>query len=245
MIYGIFSDIHSNLHALEAVLKYFKKAGVERYIFCGDIVGYGPKPNECIDLLLDLKNLQCVKGNHDAAVLGETALNTFTGYAVCTIEHTGRILTAKSKHFLSNCTKTLIKANFTAVHGSPKNPLNEYLTTGEQFLENLKFFDTQICFTGHTHLPLAFVQKGVQFPTYKMLKNGESIYIEKKARYILNPGSVGQPRDGNMRAGCALYDSAKNTFEIARVEYPFWLTQEEMKKIKFPAFLIERLEKGL
>ncbi|HUT85701.1 MAG TPA: metallophosphoesterase family protein [Elusimicrobiales bacterium] len=245
MIYGIFSDVHSNLHALEVVLNYFRKAGVKRYVFCGDIIGYGPKPNECVERISQLKNCCSVMGNHDATALGIADLSKFTGYAAYVIEHTKKILTAKSKYFLINLKQIETREKFTVVHGSCKDPLVEYLNTGEQFLDNLHFFKTQICFTGHTHIPLTFTRKGVQFPEVKLLTNNESIYIEKKSRYVLNPGSVGQPRDGNPCASCAIYDSAKNNFEIIRLDYPFQLTQKEMQKLKFPKFLIQRLEKGL
>lgn len=245
MIYGVFSDIHGNLHALIAMLNRFKKLGIENYIFCGDLVGYGPKPNECIEIIMELKNLHCVLGNHDSAVLGSADLGQFTSYAVSTIEYARNVLSDKSKNFLLQCRELKKEKTFTVVHGSPKDPLHEYLTSGEQFLENLKFFDTSICFTGHTHIAAFFKQKGARFPQNKRLADGDTVAIERGCRYVLNPGAVGQPRDGNPFASCAVFDSEKNTYKISRIDYPYKKTQAEMQKLGFPNFLIERLEKGL
>lgn len=245
MIYGVFSDIHSNLHALKAVLGHFDRQGITHYICCGDLVGYGPKPEECVQLVSRLKNLVCVMGNHDAAVLGQIPLSEFTSYAYLTIEQTRNILSMESKNFMLSLPQVVREKKFTLVHGSPRDHLSEYLTTGEQFLESLNLFDNPLCFVGHTHIPMVFKRKGIHFPESKIICGQEKITLEDSTRYILNPGSVGQPRDANPKASFGIYDCNRNTFEIMRLSYPYEKTQKEMRDKKIASYLIERLSKGL
>lgn len=244
MLYGVFSDVHGNYEALKVVLQKLKEAGAQSYICCGDLVGYGPQPNECVETVASLPNLYCVTGNHDMAVLGFLPLNWFNSYAGAAIEFTKQMLSPRSVMFLQKCPSIVAHDDFTLVHGSPNVPAEEYLLTGEQFLENADKWSTQVCFIGHSHTALYISRQGVRFPMVNYISNGERIFFEEDKRYMVNPGSTGQPRDRNPRAACGLYDSEAHTFELYRLDYPMQVTQEQMRKLNLPDLLIERIANG-
>jgi predicted phosphodiesterase len=245
MIYGVFSDVHGNLEALKVVLDFFEQKKVDEYICCGDIVGYGPQPDACVAKLSTIPKLHCVLGNHDMAVIGIHQFSWFNSHAIASIQYSKSNLSKTSLAFLENCPKMLETKEFTLVHGSPRNPADEYILIGEQFLENADRWTTQICFFGHTHSAMTFSsRRGIDFPTLHHFKHGGRLLIEKSFRYMLNPGSVGQPRDRNPQASCAIYNSSKQTFEVFRLDYPFSKTQELMAKANLPEMLIKRLAKG-
>ncbi len=192
-------------------------------IWClGDVAGYGPNPNECCEIVKE-KAKYCVAGNHDWGVLGKAELSWFNVFAAEAIKTTRRIIEEKNKKFLESLPKIKKLREIVLVHGSVKNPLTEYILTTGQAKESFAHFSEKICFVGHTHLPAVF-------------KKGD--------RRIINPGSVGQPRDGDWRASWGLFDDENLTFEFKRVEYPVEKTQEKMEKLGLPRFLIERLALG-
>lgn len=244
MIYGVFSDVHSNYEALKVVLYYFRSHRVSSYICCGDLVGYGPQPNECIDAVAGLPDLRCVSGNHDLGVVGELPLKWFNSAARCVIESTAKEISAKSREYLDKLPKMVEEGNFTLVHGSPKSPAEEYLLTGEQFLENTDRWRVSPCFIGHSHIGIAFTQKGVRFPVIRFLEPEQKLVFEPETRYMINPGAVGQPRDRNPKASCGIYDSKRGSFELARLDYPVLKTQELMREKGLPQMLIDRLSFG-
>jgi len=244
MLYGIFSDIHGNLEALETVLSEFKKLGVEHYSCCGDLVGYGPNPDECVQKIASMKNIDCVCGNHDFAVLGGILPKWFNPYAWTSIEFSRSVLGESSMEFLKARPQRIENNDFTMVHGSPRNPIEEYFMTAEQFLENADFWEGQLCFVGHTHIALCMSRNGVQFPASSFPSHDDVIKIEEGFRYIINPGSVGQPRDKDKRAACMIYDSDKKEIRTIRLEYPLERTQEAMRKVRLPELLIDRLSVG-
>lgn len=241
MLALIISDIHANLIALETVLE---NAGSFDSVWClGDVVGYGPNPNECVSLIRKQPNLKCLIGNHDAASLGLLDLTTFNPEAKKSIEWTISQLNDKSIEFLKMLPETETIGNVTLAHGSPRQPVYEYLIDTKGATENFNYFKTDYCFVGHTHLPTLFsLEKGdkvanLSIPTIDMKEI-------LSPRNIINPGSVGQPRDRDSRSSYAIFDTEKNTWEYKRVSYDIAETQKRMKMVNLPARHISRLEGG-
>jgi diadenosine tetraphosphatase ApaH/serine/threonine PP2A family protein phosphatase len=239
----IISDIHANLNALEAVLSH---AGQFDNVWClGDLVGYGPQPNECIERVQSLPNFECVVGNHDAAVVGMIQLTAFNSEARISAEWTQGILTKENEHYLQNLPKVIIKDNVTLVHGSPFDPIWEYVTDTYTARMNFEAMETPLCFIGHSHLPIHFrLEENGQHVFYEIPKNGEPIEIVNTAKYILNPGSVGQPRDHDPRASYAIYDSVKKHWQNYRVDYDIKSVQEKILKLELPRRHAARLAVG-
>jgi predicted phosphodiesterase len=237
----IITDIHANLIALESVLKDAKN--IEAVWCLGDVVGYGPNPNECIALLKEQPNLECLVGNHDAASLGLMDLSTFNTEAKQSVEWTQSQLTSESIQFLESLGEMKVIGNVTIVHGSPRQPVYEYLINVKGAKENFDYFDTDYCFVGHTHLPTLFhmnnVNKRVKLTIPSL--NGETKLL---SRTIINPGSVGQPRDRDPRASYAIFDTNDHLWEYNRIEYNIEGTQKRMKAVKLPERHIFRLEGG-
>ncbi len=242
MKYGVFSDVHGNYVALKAVLDFFRKNGVENFICCGDIVGYGPQPLECAETLRGLKSLVTVMGNHDAAVVGKMDLKWFNSNAAWAIEFARGQLTGQALDFIAKLPEKIETEDFTAVHGSPRKPLTEYLLSESQFTDNAKNWSVSPCFIGHSHMPLYFREGERGIPETGFLKPVLKVFTAGKV--ILNPGSVGQPRDGDTRAACGIYDPQKKYFELYRVFYDIEAVQKMMAGLKMPAILAERLSFG-
>ncbi|MFA6584294.1 MAG: metallophosphoesterase family protein [Elusimicrobiaceae bacterium] len=244
MKYGIFSDVHSNYHALKAVLKFFKERKVQGYICCGDLVGYGPDPDKCVEEISALSFLDCVMGNHDMAALGKLPIEWFNPYARQSIEFVKDVLSDGAMEFLKSSPHIVCREGFTVVHGSPRNPLEEYMLTAEQFLENEPHWQTPVCFVGHSHVPLVIRRMGEGRPEIAALADGEKINIRDGARYIINPGAVGQPRDRDVRASCGILDTGTQVFELCRIEYDIAKTQARMRELGLAQMLIERIANG-
>jgi predicted phosphodiesterase len=239
MKYGIFADIHANLEALEAVLGFLRFQRVEHYISLGDLVGYGHNPNECVDIVRTLTPLTGVVGNHDWAACGLKDITWFNEYAQKAIIWTRQSLSQENQIYLSELPKVASEDGFTLVHGSLQDPLDEYLLTREQFAANLPYLNTPLLLVGHSHIPFVFGEKFTQ-----ILRNSDSLVLPEQGKCIINPGAVGQPRDGNNKASCGIYDSDTGRFHLYRVEYNISITQEKMRKARLPGFLIERLSWG-
>lgn len=240
----VLSDIHANLTALEAVLK---DAGTVDSTWClGDLVGYGPDPNECIARVRMQPDLTCILGNHDAAALGRIPLESFNHDARRSIEWIQNVLTAESLAFLKDRPEKVVVKNATLAHGSPRNPVWEYILDLNSAAQNFKHFDTQICLVGHTHLPIAYLEQEVVGDFYDvrwlMPPIGEPFPITTRA--ILNPGSAGQPRDHDPRASYAILDLDKNTWEIHRVKYDIQAVQKRIKESDLPSRHAARLLEG-
>ncbi|MFH1282291.1 MAG: metallophosphoesterase family protein [bacterium] len=244
MLYGVFADIHSNLEALNVVLEFFKQHKIQNYICSGDIVGYGPNPNECISKLKALKRLYCVAGNHDRAVVGMKSPNWFNEYAQRVLLWTKRQLNESSRAFLIRLPLLYEHTHFSIAHGSPRDPIDEYLLSPIQFLDNLKYFHTQVCFIGHTHFPICFLRDKLGRVKLRNFQDGEKIKINPELKLVYNLGSVGQPRDNNTRACCALYDTDTKEISFHRLEYDVEKTQAKMRQAALPLFLIDRLAYG-
>jgi len=238
----VISDIHANLTALESVLGVV--GPVEETWCLGDVVGYGPDPNECIKTLQELPNLTCLLGNHDAAALGQIDLNAFNREARASAQWTKEVLDFNSKQFLSSLPDKLEVSGVTLVHGSPRNPVWEYMLDSMTAELNFRSMTTHLCFVGHTHLPVAFYYYSNSHPrvTWQLLRENESPVLNVRA--FLNPGSVGQPRDHDPRASFAIFDSEAQTWQNYRVSYDISAVQERIRRSGLPLHHANRLAEG-
>jgi diadenosine tetraphosphatase ApaH/serine/threonine PP2A family protein phosphatase len=237
----ILADIHSNLAAFEAVLKDSEdRRGLDKIWCLGDIVGYGPEPDECIARLRQFDHV-CIAGNHDWAAIGKIDTFEFNPAAAIAAQWTAQELTADGKDYLTGLPLTLNVDGFTLAHGSPQEPIWEYLLSLSAAQENFAHFETPYCLVGHSHVPLIFELDGKQV----MLREfGEAEVILSTNRMIINPGSVGQPRDGDPRASYAIYDTVRKTIGHYRVDYDIAATQKKMTEFDLPRPLIQRLSYG-
>lgn len=239
----IVSDIHSNLVALEAVLA---NAGKYDALWClGDTVGYGSAPNECAEAMKEHAAV-VVSGNHDLACIDKVDLDDFNPDARRANLWNGKQLTKDNRAWLAELSAIQrIDERFTAVHASPREPIWEYLLTPEQAIANFSYFETQICFMGHSHVQLSFRFDGKNRCERSLPSHGEVLRLENKERYFINPGSVGQPRDYDPRAAYAILDTTVNTVGFYRVEYDINATQQQMREVDLPVALVRRLTFGV
>lgn len=243
----IISDIHANLAAFETVLE--DAAGQWEIIwFLGDLVGYGPDPNECVAELKKHKHI-ALSGNHDQAVLGNLDINLFNREANFAITWTQEALTKEAHAFLESASSKAIQEPFTLAHASPRHPVWEYIIDPVTAAENFDWFETHYCFVGHTHVPIIFEERSNSLREIQMrpppYADMQTPYHLANERLIINPGSVGQPRDSDPRAAYALLDTDKLECHFKRVEYPVHITQRRMEKFGMPRRLIERLAHGV
>lgn len=239
MRYGIFCDIHANLEAMNTVLSFFKSKDIDCYLCIGDIVGYGPNPNECVEIIKQLNPLHIIAGNHDWAACGLKDIMWFNEYAQKAIIWTWHTLKQENQIYLSELPKISSDSDITIVHGSPRDPLDEYILSQSQYEDLLPYLATGITFVGHSHIPFILNNNSL-----KIIKNSSAFQLNPKEKYIINSGSVGQPRDGNNNASCGIYDSKTREFKLFRIKYDYNLTQEKMRQHRLPPFLIERLAIG-
>lgn len=245
MLWGVLSDIHSNLEALDAVLRQLEQRGAEGYICCGDVVGYGAQPNEVIERLAALPSLHAVRGNHDLAVLGRMDLQWFNDPAKAAVEYTRKRLAPANFTWLKELPPVVEHESFTVVHGSPRNTAEEYLVTVQQFHDNCAYFKVSPCFVGHSHLPVCFLMKEpVSYVEAGTLGEGQELRAPAGMRSVINPGSVGQPRDQDNRASCGVYDDARRVFTLYRVSYDIAAVQQKIVSAGLPEFLAARLGYG-
>lgn len=265
----ILSDIHANLIALETVLS--DASGKYDAIWClGDVVGYGPRPNECIELMRSKAKL-CVMGNHDWAVLGRDGINVddFNPQAREAVMWTREQLTTENLAYLDSLVDVPIHPDglddILLTHASPREPVWEYILTPTTAMENFVFFTEDICLVGHTHKPaiyrwsvsnktvsnesgadVAGEEDAMATVQYLQPPVGVSVHLETNAtqRLIVNPGSVGQPRDNDARSAYAIFDTEKRLWQQERVAYPIELTQNQMREAGLPKRLSDRLSFG-
>ncbi len=237
---AIISDIHGNYSALEQVISDIDQQNIDEIYCLGDIVGYGPSPNECVAYVQERASVSLL-GNHDAVAIDRDNIETFNTYAKEAILWTRKELSAKSKNYLSNLKMTHHALNLTYVHSSPLKPEEwTYISTIHVAMEQFSHFPGQVCFVGHTHVAIILAQD-------QFLNKGfrsESVSFEDKERYIINVGAVGQPRDYNPKASYGILDTEKNHFEYRRIQYDIQKTQNLMEKAGLPMYLIDRLTDG-
>lgn len=245
MIYAVLSDIHSNYEALTAVLKKAEELGAEAYVFCGDLVGYGPDPERCTQLVMNTKHFLGIMGNHDYALFHKDANSWFSDYAKISLSYTLKNLSKSSLEYIETLPISFQGIHFAAVHGSFLDPFRDYIVTAEQFLVNLPHWKGPVCFVGHSHIPFIMSYKEGYKPRIEVFM-GKDVTIEMmpNVRYMINPGSIGQPRDLNARASFGLIDTKKNTFRLVRVDYNIAAVQKRMKNCGLPEFLYNRLGQG-
>ena len=237
----LISDIHANLTALEAVLA---DAGPVEAVWClGDLVGYGPDPNECVERVAGLPNLRCVMGNHDAAALRQIEVDAFNPEARAALLWTQERLSAANLAFLESLPEMTEVDQITLVHGSPRQPVWEYLLDTRTATINFDYFETLYCFVGHTHLPVIYYLPDDQRMAHLIVPENTT-QVSLAPRAIINPGSVGQPRDRDPRAAYALLDMEDYTWEWHRVAYDIPSVQERMHQAKLPERHIVRLAAG-
>jgi diadenosine tetraphosphatase ApaH/serine/threonine PP2A family protein phosphatase len=239
----IISDVHANLVAMEAVLQ---AAGpVDAIWNLGDIVGYGPRPRECIDRLLSLGPAASLTGNHDWAAIGRLSLDEFNPVAKFATWWTTACLSPEHMQYLESLPNRIIEDDWMLVHGSPRHPVWEYVYTATVARQNFALFDSPVCFLGHTHIQL-YVSEGMANRGRSPLQpaDGEVLHLEGD-RYIINPGSVGQPRDNNPTSAFALFDPDARTVTFRRVPYDIASTQAQMMEAGLPQPLITRLALGV
>ena len=242
MRYAILADIHSNLAALTEVFEDIRKKGGVDEIWClGDIVGYGPDPEECIKLLRKY-NPVCISGNHDLGAAGKLELNFFNPMAAEACRWTAQRLNPVDIRYLEDLPRIFQKSEFFMAHGSPKDPSLEYVMSTSIAERNFPYFDTRFCLVGHTHVPMAFKQEDKTYTSIPLLP-GIGLVLGSH-RMIINPGAVGQPRDGDPRASYAIYDSEGKILRVYRVAYNIRATQDKMMKAGLPIQLVTRLEAG-
>ena len=241
MLYGIIADIHGNLEALEAVLGCLPR--VDRLICVGDIVGYGPNPNECIDLVRKM-NIAAVSGNHEKAVVGEIDMQWFNENPKKAVFWTRDNMKPENMPFLKGLPLTLEMDDFQLVHGSLREPLEEYVSSISDAIPTFEMMTKPLCFLGHSHKPLFIGRRNDGNYNGRKLLNEDEIFIEEYEKVIINVGAVGQPRDGDPRASYGIYNSKSKIFSLHRIEYDIKKVQEKMKKAGLPQSLIDRLQRG-
>lgn len=244
MRYGILADIHSNLEALHAALAVLRENGAESFLCLGDIIGYGADPNACCEAVRTLPGLG-VQGNHDRAAFDATARYGFNPYARAASEWTERQLTVENRDFLVALPETAAENGFQIVHGSLDDPLFGYITATVSARSSFYRQTAPICFVGHTHIPAAFACREDSVLCAALpFRPAAPLTLKPGFRYVINCGSVGQPRDGNPEAACGLYDTENGTLRVLRVSYDIAAAQAKIIAAGLPNFLAERLADG-
>ncbi len=235
---AVISDIHSNLVALRTALSHIKLQQVDRIICLGDAVGYGPRPNECVELLRRNSYI-CLMGNHDHAVLGLTDTRYFNSYAREAVEWTRSVLTPENLDYLRNLPFFFSENDFLFVHSTPLHPEDwEYIFSENQARDYIKQMKQRICFVGHSHVPMVFPEHERSY--YRE----ESILEFREQKYIVNVGSVGQPRDHDPRLCYVLFDTESGWLKFVRLKYDYEETAREILEKGLPPFLAMRLAEG-
>ena len=237
---AVLSDIHSNIVALDAVLAHAGE--VDAVWHLGDVVGYGPEPDAVVARLAE-RDATGVRGNHDAAAIGGREIEWFNAEARAAAEWTGTTITPATRAWLGELPERRVIEELTLVHGSPREPLREYVTDSLTASANLDLLDTRHGLHGHTHVPVAWVATDERIVLVQP-NDGSRIELEPN-RLLLNPGSVGQPRDGDPRAAYLLLDTEARTVTWHRVEYDVEPVRRAIRTAGLPARLGDRLVVGV
>ena len=232
MRFAIISDIHSNLPALTQAISIIRSSDIDQILCLGDIVGYGAHPNECISLIKEHAKYT-VLGNHDLGAVDPREARYFNTDGRSAVEWTNRVLTKENTAYLSSLPYKYESDLFTLVHASPEDPQRwNYVMSVESAGRQFPHFTTRYCFIGHTHAPIVC---GEDLETFTFVKN---------KRFLINVGSVGQPRDGNPMLSFGVFDTDKWSFEIIRAEYDIKQAAQAILDADLPPFLADRLFKG-
>jgi len=229
---AIISDIHGNLPALEAALHRIDEISVDLIHCLGDTVGYGPFPDECVSVVRDRCHV-VLKGNHDSGLVGETSLTDFNQYGVAAIRWTRSHVSEENLEFLRRLPFAVVENGVTLAHATPFEPEGwDYILTIRAAQRAFGAFSTPLCFIGHTHVPVII---GANNTINAYTPGG---------RFVINVGSIGQPRDGNPAAAFGLYDTETAAYELIRVPYDIERTATAIEKAGLPEFLARRLFQG-
>ena len=240
---AVISDVHANWHALEAVLEAIDGESPDELWCLGDIVGYGPRPNPCCESVRT-RAAVCLAGNHDLGVLGEVDLTEFAPDAVASAEWTRGVLTPDSRGFLESLRPLGRCDGVELFHASPRDPVWDYVLTADAVEASFELTEEPLVLVGHSHVPLAIELSHGQFGGGHA-PAGTQVELGTDSRLLLNPGSVGQPRDGDPKAAWLLLDFGSGRAEFRRVSYPVERTQEEIRERGLPDPLAERLAGGV
>ena len=243
---AIFSDVHANLEALEAFSTDYAGSGAARLFFLGDSVGYGPCPNECIELLVDLPACELLLGNHDSAAREQSAAIDMSPVARQAIAWTRNQLTARSLQVLFSLHTVRISDDLSFSHASPHEPeLWPYLTSQRAVRPVFAHTPHRISFVGHTHIPRLIELRADGSITFSSPEPGETVHLHAAARWIVNCGSIGQPRDNNPDGCYCLYDTESGCLQFRRLAYDHAATAARIRRAGLPGFLAERLAHGI
>lgn len=237
---AVISDVHGNLHALDAVLESISKDTPDTIWCLGDLVGYGPRPNECCALVAGRADL-CLIGNHDLGVLGRLDLAEFSPDAAASARWTTDVLNDEARAYLEGLEPQSVRAEAALYHASPRDPVWEYVLSPQVAQASLAAVDAPLVLVGHSHVALRY---GWDQQALAVSEEGTRVDLARE-RWLLNPGSVGQPRDGDARAAYLLIDFEAKTAEYKRIVYPIRKTQAEIRDAGLPETLAERLAHGL
>lgn len=240
MRYAILSDIHSNLESLERALSMVAPGDI--VVSLGDVVGYGPNPNECIALLRE-RARHAVLGNHDLAAVENFGVESFNRAARTAIGWTQGVLDDASRAWLNLLPYELRFPDFLLVHGAPVSYF-EYILDKDGAAHAFDRTDAPIVFVGHTHIAEYWVRDGEGAVGHRHMQHGGELTLEEGKRYIIDVGSVGQPRDLNPQASFVLYEPEQRRVEWIRYDYPIEAVQRKMRAAQLPSYLIDRLSAG-
>ena len=234
---AVISDVHSNIEALTAVFADMEQAAIERVICLGDIVGYGADPNDCLHLIKEKCDI-VIKGNHDEAVGGPEEYSSFNPEAEEAINWTRNRISEEGRSYLASLPMIFEEYSIVYVHSSPHKPEQwSYIVSREDALYEFRYFKGGAAFIGHSHISGIFCHDG---DTYD-----QEVILDENKRYIINVGSVGQPRDGNSYAAYAVYDDKMKSVNINRVSYDVESAAEKIREAGLPSFLSSRLAAGI
>lgn len=241
MRYGIFSDIHSNLEAFDTVIKAYQKEAIDKYLCVGDVVGYATNPKECIERVKALAMIT-VAGNHDWASINLFSTDYFNPVACLAISWTKVNLSQEDKYYLESLKLVYKNEDLTLVHGTLNNPQDfNYMTDAYIAWETFMVLETEICFVGHSHVAGTFIKDKDDRLHYH--RDG-FINIKDGNKYIVNVGSIGQPRDGNPCAAYCIYDTDKKEVQLKRAAYDIQTARKKIINAGLPQFLGDRLTIG-
>lgn len=240
MRYGVFSDVHSNLEAFGVALEFYKKEKIDKFIYLGDIVGYGANPNECIELLKKLNPI-CIAGNHDWAAIGKFDPRWFNAYAREAIFWTKHQLEVDKVQYLTSLELIHREEYFICVHGSLEDPQDfRYILDSYDASRSFTLQKSQICFIGHSHRMEAYSLKEEELSCMRDFE----LELDKDTKYIINVGSIGQPRDGDPRLSLCIYDSDQGVVKFIRLDYNIKKAADKILEKGLPKALAYRLYDG-
>jgi diadenosine tetraphosphatase ApaH/serine/threonine PP2A family protein phosphatase len=240
LIVGIFSDVHGNGDALDVVARELENHEAEEIVCLGDLVGYGAEPNKVVEWVKDHAD-RCVLGNHDAGVAGYMDTAWFNTVARISVDWTFRVLKQDNLDYLRSLKPCVCTDHLMAVHAAPADPLRwKYILHPGAARAEFSAFDQPVCFVGHSHVPMLIEKSGELVRDL----NSDHVALNNDCRYIVNVGSVGQPRDADPRISFCIYDTESGSIEIKRAEYDVQAAREKIISAGLPPILGDRLTRG-